>query len=444
VRIDAAAEFGVLADGTSDNAAALLAMRSKILARPDEHHPVAMPAGEVRYSNNRWLMGVQRVTLEAYGTTFVSTDPGPWFVNRQPFNVGDVFNDTGDAPHGPGSVFVTGERIAGAASGATKITFLAPDAAKGYAAGQRVLVHGFDQQFTGYPFNLRYFDYRAVAEVLPDGLSLTVPLAHSYDGRWPDTVYPDFYSSPGIAFGAPRVLRLDRGAYAHPRYLRVLGASFPGIYYPSLPGDEVIYEDCEFGTAVAGMSRRTTFRRCSVSGELEVDKLLGGVLVEDCAIGGALAAASGCDRLTVLRCRLGEVRAMPRHLSIEDCDIIASAYFPDGAIRQTGSFPIDTLRISGNRVYAGFDLAAIVDDGGDHALAALRLPAGGAEARAAFQTLDIGTAVEDGVVTALYEDKAAGEWVIEGTWTATGRWSYRMVRRVVDAGGNDVVGRRPQ
>jgi hypothetical protein len=48
------------------------------------------------------------------------------------------------------------------------------------------------------------------------------------------------------------------------------------------------------------------------------------------------------------------------------------------------------------------------------------------------------------VVTALYEDKAAGEWVIEGTWTATGRWSYRMVRRVVDAGGNDVVGRRPQ
>jgi hypothetical protein len=442
MRIDAAAEFRVQADGTTDNTAALLAMRSKMLARPEAHYLITMPAGEVRYSNNRWLMGIQRVTLEAHGTTFVCTDPGPWFVNRQPFNVGDVFNDTGDAPHGPSSVFVTGDRIASATTGATRIRFLDAAAARGYAAGQRVLVHGFDQQFTGYPFNLRYFDYREIAEVLPDGLSLTVPIAHSYDQRWPDTTYAEFYSSAPV-FGAPRVLSLDRPRYSHPRYVRVLGANFPGDYYPLFPGDVVIYEDCTFGTAVPSMSNRSTYRRCQMAGELEVDKLLGSVLVEDCEISGALAAASGCDRLTVLRCRLGEVRVMPRHLSIEDCDIIASPYFPDGAIRQTSSFPIDTLRISGNRIYAGFVLRAIVDDGGDHGLPALRLAAGSDEAKAAFQFLDIGSALNDGVVTALYEDAAAGEWVIEGTWSTAAKWTYRMVQRFEDAGCNYVVGRRP-
>src|SRR5438309_1702203 len=74
-----------------------------------------------------------------------------------------------------------------------------------FTPGMRVLIHGYDQQFAGYPPNLRYFEYKTVltADAGTGIVTFTEPLAYGYDSRWWDT--PN-YSGTGLSFGAPRIL----------------------------------------------------------------------------------------------------------------------------------------------------------------------------------------------------------------------------------------------
>ncbi len=217
-----AADFGAVGDGATDNSAALIAMRDYMRADTSKVYRVFFPPGEYRYSNNRWLFGVPSIIIDAYGASFLCTASTGWHVNDGPLNVYEPFNDSGDSPLSPASTFVTGDRFDTAAAGDVTITMTTSGDAANYSVGDRVLVHGYDQQGdNNYPFNMRYFEYKTIESVNggADTVTFTKPLIYDYDDRWFDTTRAGFFAST-VVYGKPRILSLERPNYTHPKYLR--------------------------------------------------------------------------------------------------------------------------------------------------------------------------------------------------------------------------------
>src|ERR1700722_20718070 len=113
-----------------------------------------------------------------------------------------------------------------------------------------VLVYGYDQQGQGYPPNLRYFDYMTVASSNAGTgvVTLTSGLTNSYDSRWWDI--PN-YAGTKVAFGAPRILSLQRAKYNQPRLIWLKGGIYysntSNGYYIQTPASLTIYEDVQAG-----------------------------------------------------------------------------------------------------------------------------------------------------------------------------------------------------
>ncbi len=63
--VDAVGEFGVVGDGATDNAAALIAMRQALRQDTSKLYRIFFPPGDYRYTNNRWLFGIPLFILDA-------------------------------------------------------------------------------------------------------------------------------------------------------------------------------------------------------------------------------------------------------------------------------------------------------------------------------------------------------------------------------------------
>lgn len=247
--INAAVDFGVVGDNSTDNSTALQTMRTFLLQDTSQLYRVYFPPGIYRYSNNRWLWGVQRVIIDAYGVSFMGTANLGLSIDNGPAYTGDPFIISNAGPQASGATYSSGFRFNTAAIGATTVSMATAGQAANFAAGNRVLIHGYEQQpfEQGYPPNMRYFEWNVVASVNTGANTVTfeTPLSFSYDTRWWDVTWGS------MSIGKPRIINLDRANYHFPKFIHIKGATFlandtspsaPGNFF-QFPAERLIMED---------------------------------------------------------------------------------------------------------------------------------------------------------------------------------------------------------
>ena len=327
--LDAIQEWGLKGDGEADNTDAFLRMREAFLGDRDRLWEVEFRRGRYLTRAPHWLDGVGRVRLIGYGATLQQMSAGySLFSGSEPF-----LTETWSPPfttvaieHHPGC------RIASVAAGAREVAFL--ERAPAVAPGAIVFIAGRAQQFqnlhltedkwqlNGWPPNLRNFEFARVLTSDGSVLMLDRPLKHTYDRGWRD--YPGDYFGAYVA-GSPRLYPCNRRGFDIPLLIEMHGFSFARAA-GSVAGSghigfraalDLLLEDCtiqdDLGlSCFVQMNDRVTLRRCRLD-ELEIDKCLRHVLIEDCDIARLASDGAGALEIEVRRSRIyGDCRVNPR------------------------------------------------------------------------------------------------------------------------------------
>src|SRR5256884_6469335 len=476
-----AVDYGVSTTNTAaQNDTALLALNAKLLTSPSNVWRVVFDCtggGTILYTNNRFLWGALNVIMEAYGCTFKNNSTSSWDQDKFPLWTGDIFTTTGNVPAlGATWSYTTGYRFNTANSGATSITTTTAADAGNFTPGMRVLLSGYDQQLTqaGYPPNLRYTEEKVVltADAGTGIITFANPIQNFYDSRWWDTT--ESINSVSLTFGAPRIIPLQRSDWTRPQMVWIRGGTWlvgnsatPAAVYVVVPADLTIFEDVTAPTVGATMSDTTLMYRVKTQGYVtEIDKDGGSLEIVDSLIdgtlsgnGGSLASGSGYNSITLRHTKIFNsiVGLLPRHLQIEDCDIIPLNGAPTNAVAlSTGSRPITSVGVSNTRIFNTGTLTSGVDAGTVNNITFTVGAVSGttiqltwnATSQALADAIDYGITLQKsdgtnpGVVTGIY--LTGGNTLnIEGTWTAptpADTWKGNYVRAISDGGGNSIVG----
>ena len=315
-----AEEFGVRSGKNWDQTAGLLRLRNHMVTNHNVHHHVTFRPGVYYYSNNRWLSNIGSATLIADGCTFTNILSDAFDANNRPFNVNGIFQDHKDQPFPQGVSFHSGIRIRSAAAGALVVRLSDPAEADMLAAGMRVFVYSFDQQWNGYPPNLRFFEWRRVVAVekITGAIILEAPLRFGHDSLLPDTpIDPAF----GPTVGSARILPLERRNYHYPEILEIIGATF--ARNPNRPSsdagglvvaaDTLILRDCRHeGALWPSENRLALYERCHIA-SVEVDKLCARVEFRNCRFDSPVIGATGVNELVLNGCEIhGHIAVSPR------------------------------------------------------------------------------------------------------------------------------------
>lgn len=466
------ADIGVVADGVTDNAPKLLALRDELRTNPNRRYTFVCPPGELRSSDPRWLMGLKNVRVVGYGTRLVSTSTNPSSFLKNPLCGGDIFATNPFTYSGTWTT-APGSRFRSANAGAYAITMATPADATGLA-GKWVLLAGFDQQgASSYPPNLRYFEWKTVASAdAATGIVIfTEPLLHGYDERWhdvpyvlgtgstgkprlwvidPATVsYADIASFEGLTFGLS--LTADsggsfRGAFSFPA--RVLRARDVTIEGPCWPTQHLVAE----------------YENCTFNG-VEPDKLCGRVSLIDCTNRGHLLAATGVDRLEVLGgSSAGYIEVAPRMLRMGQGVTIGSNDGNPSILPYPLTSPIKRMIFDGVRFAGGPGMTAaqhvqyfgtdrtftIAATGGGDILIPFTGYADSDPNWELIRSWDYGTklkrqdGVKSGAIDGIIFDEVNSRWVVSGSWIAPAAgetWVYHYVEEIVSRWNEALDGR---
>ncbi|MGF1639787.1 MAG: hypothetical protein ACFCUO_02440, partial [Rhodospirillales bacterium] len=138
--------FGVRGDGVTDNAPharakdydatdTLIALRNHLTADRSKHYTVYFPPGHYKYTNNRWLLGVGSVTIQATGAKFQNITTSGWEADGRLFNNQMAWDDQGDQRMLGNRPFYDGFRFADADSGETVLTMETPGDEANFSVG---------------------------------------------------------------------------------------------------------------------------------------------------------------------------------------------------------------------------------------------------------------------------------------------------------------------
>lgn len=307
-------DYGVSAS-LADNGPALMQLRDVLIGIDRHRHwhfyfpPNPLP---YKYSINRWLMGLTSFHLEGYGATLQCTWDKQWnSYDSMPFpQHSSIFMNKGDQPGQGGMSFHTGESIAAPNKGDNFINFHDPAqiGTQGYRVGGWVLVHAFNQQYddtfgSGYPPNLRYFEFCKITAIKGNTIKLDRLLLEPYRKDYPEFIFDDSpIASIGQSeiqkFGKPRIINLSGrpqgiGALYYPEYVRVSGLnivsnpSYPDKYTVyTLNGIHTIIEDLTILDGESYMwlreGRISRVNRVKIKTAFEPDKILDRLAMSDC------------------------------------------------------------------------------------------------------------------------------------------------------------------
>jgi hypothetical protein len=331
VSVNANRDFAVRGDGEQHNTLELIALRDHIRAGPDRIWHVEFEPGHYAYTDERWLaFGDRSVVLDFNGSKVECRA-------RALLPLESWLNWAPEYPADPAKVPATktpGDLIESVEVGAVEGRLRQPVAAA-YRAGDRVLVAGRIQQFTGdgaegegWPPNFRYFEYKTVAAVIDERtLRFVDPFRFGYDAAWPDYLHASG-TSGGRAFGAPRIWRgrHDDGRTIT-RSLTIKNARFVGGRdraagtFSAFAGRgwHVRFEACEgdAGTVTwPGLAWRTEYLDCRFGGDrVELDKIGEIVRFERCEFmgRGAFSGGASCLDVSFRDCTFyGVVQGTPR------------------------------------------------------------------------------------------------------------------------------------
>ena len=300
-------DFGAVGNGAADDTAALLLMRdSLILSGANRHWHIRGAGGNYRYSNNKWLCGLRNVTIDLEGGSLTYTQSNTTTGDYTMLvGTASVSLAPANGSANAGNVTVPGMLISTINYGDTVVTFTnAGDAAK-FTVGEPILLAGWDSQPTGYPPNYKVFEYNTVQAVDAGANTITVhPVANAFMSTWPD------YTADGWTRGAARVFKLvDRAAIAptsqYPSMLEniaikngtIAGTSSSHRFGINVAGT-ALFENLTLNVSCYGLSARSLiYRNCdSITGELEVDKIIQHVIIE----GGSYAKLRGAASVQMM------------------------------------------------------------------------------------------------------------------------------------------------
>ena len=380
----AVADFGIAGDGVTDSTDGFLALRAHLLTDRDRMWEVEFPPGHYLTRAPHWLSGIGRGRLIGYGATlqqmnanralFAESEPfrtlqwtepfiDPMREHHPGFKIASIAAGeqevrflSGSVPEAvaPGAIVFLGGYVTyanevktsalgvptelilqhGAVSAPVARAMAEGAMPEAVVPGAIVFLGGYVQQTannhlprenriaSGWPPNLRFFEYALVRGVAADSVSLARPLRHAYDETWWD--YPGDYFGAYMA-GAPRLYLCNRRGFDIPLHIEMLGFSFARAVGSGAGAGHIGFkaalhlhlEDCviqdDLGLdCFVQMNDRVTLRRCKLD-DLEIDKCLRHVLVDDCDIGGLTSDGAGALEVEVRRSRIyGDFRVNPR------------------------------------------------------------------------------------------------------------------------------------
>lgn len=374
-------EFGVVGDGSTDNATALIALRDYCIGvSRSQHWHWTFPPGVYHYTNNRWLVGLLNIRVSGYGASLRCTSTGTyagdywWFGPRE-----GIFRGNGEELIS-GSTFIvqTGHRIDSANAGATTIDLTTTGDASNYAAGDKIFLHGYCMQSTGYSPNLRFFEWAEIDSISSGELTLTKPLQNTYDEDWCDHLYLSARTVGSLTItdqyvGKPRIISLsgtpqsDGSTYYYPTSVVIEG--FKLLKHPTsentsrgvMSGHGIIWRDIELEdiddvAADERESEQVLWERCKFPRGKEIDKLNGQVTIRGGYCGNepdsvqSINAGTGVNRLILegVDCA-GKISALARDGTfIRGCS--ASGAYVSNAATQGPLMPGDPSEYAGGQV----------------------------------------------------------------------------------------------
>jgi hypothetical protein len=331
-----APDLGIVGDGATDSTSGFLALHDRLLSDRERLWEVEFPPGRYLTRAPNWLDSVGRVRLIGHGATLQQmTANAALFSGSEPFRTltwTEPFTN-------PTRVHHPGYKIASVEAGASVVT--AEGDLSALEPGAVALLGGYVQQTelnhlpveqrkaSGWPPNLRWFECVTTLAVDGQNVRLARPLAHAYDADWRD--YPGDYFGAYMA-GAPRLYLCNRPGFNIPLQIEFLGFSFaraagsaPGAGHIGLmPALHLLLEDCAIQDDLGldcfvQMNDSVTLRRCKLD-DLEIDKCLRHVLIEDCDIEDLTSDGAGALEVEVRGSRIyGDFRINPRaSVAIDD------------------------------------------------------------------------------------------------------------------------------
>lgn len=329
VTIDVVKAYGVLADGTTDNATALMQMQSDLAGNPNLHYNIIFPVGTILSSNNRWIYGLLNADIYGSKTIFRSIYSGSDEKFQRPLWNGDFFQ-TNVLAYSGGITFTTNYRFGTSAAGQRTIPMRTIADAANFSAGDVVFLWGFEQAGTGYPPGTRYNEWHNVESVNTGTGVITFKeaLVNDFDSTWWDV--PNQITT-GSNSGKPRITKLNRTDWTYPKYLEfnniTFGAPSGGGSSASgsaaISADHVVYKNCTVeGNFWPGMVRLMDVDNIRCVGDpsnfiAEADKLGGTLNIKNSYFRIPVTNGTGFERITFDNCVFDEsVGVCPRYLKI--------------------------------------------------------------------------------------------------------------------------------
>ncbi|MGC4035895.1 MAG: hypothetical protein QM764_08030 [Chitinophagaceae bacterium] len=481
VVIDVASRYKIKADGSTDNTKQLMEMREDLAGTGKPKYILNFPRGELQYSNNRFLFGIERFVVNGNLTVFRSIFRGNDTVLSRPFNSGPLWSDNTLAYNGTHK-YASSYLIESVQSCEHIITCSQKEDASNFIKGNRILIWGYDQVGNGYPPGTRYNEWNEVESVNTSTGSITLkyPLKNSYDEKWWDV--PNILG-PGNNSGKPRITLLDRHDYKYCRY-----AEFNDLTFGNCTGRNI-------GSGLLQYSADTfVVNRCRVEGFFwpTESRIVSITDTDHVAIGGAAAAAEfdkilgsvtiirsnfkqspnnggGADTIKLVGCFCAEsTRLNPRNLLLEKCHLRSDSD-PDVYTAALSTYPaqVPVRKITLNQLtfssgsmakvnhhinpapYNSFKITHVSSNDivipflgyDDAAFSKLRTIEGGVTKL--FK--DDGT--KGGLVTDIkFEKKQNGDrgaFIISGNWKSAPSpgetWVWCYVNEIIDFGGHKVL-----
>lgn len=334
--IDPVLKHGVLADGSTDNATALMAMNTA-LAGTDNFYQIQFGAGEVRYTPNApWLYGIKRYAVIGAGpelTKFKTIYTGSDWSFQRPFYVGNLFQDS--VLSYAGSLSIPSSYLFNTVTvGSLTVTTTTAGDAANFAAGNRILLWGRDQVGNGYPPGVRYFEWNEVVSVNAGTgvITLRYPIKQSYNSLWHDIA--DLLAS-GKNVGKPRILNIDRtngkyAYYAEFRNLRFCNDTHGDPGYGLVIADTLVVTNCIFESYLyPSECRVATYTDCTILGDTELDKLVGDLTFIRCKFVGKVTNGGGVQNCKFIDCTFTQSTSPDcRYYELRGCNLRADT-LPD-------------------------------------------------------------------------------------------------------------------
>lgn len=437
--------YGVVADASTDNFAALERMRVTIeTSYNDQVNTIFIPAAPLSYdySNNRWLRQLRHIRLDGYGASIRNTDAVSAFAeDRYPIQVNELLVDNGGLQRSVLGAYKTTYKFDPALPGDTLLTFSTPGDGNNFVVGEEIYITGKQRQEGGYPPNMTYFELHRVEAVTANDITLEQPLKYEYRDDWYDSAPQG--STPSHIFGAGSMFKVDTATTITCRTFEARGLRFEdnpnfgggskfslnGLYWGRLI--DCVFDDIVYVAQTMDAQIMNTRIK-----EIEIDKLIETLRIHNCSLGGngleTLVAATGVRKLHIHDNQVvGRIRVAPIELAdIQDNTVSAISAITDAAIRMDTSFATLKFNVKNNTVRSPVLIpGTIVDPIGP--LQSLTVDAvsstdiiltDSALAReTAYQRLNTGTVIHNGdasnigMVTAVYGGNGT-DVTIEGTW----------------------------